>query len=146
MYNNAKGDVEKGEKKMLRVEAERQLMLPSTKPERTLMDPTPNPWISYEKNGNPFNLYHEGLTFSTSVNQNHTHVSPTMALHPPSGYILHPPAPSTQPNVPTYDYRTTTNVSPIVSYPSPPPSLDSPPHDTKVFHTVHGPQIIAQQA
>ncbi|KAF8513004.1 TPT-domain-containing protein [Hysterangium stoloniferum] len=138
MYNGAKGDVEKGEKKRQRVEAERQLMLPSTERERTLMDPTIN--------GNHPDLHRGGLTISTSINQNHTYVSPTMASHPPLGPSLHPPASSAHPNIPTYEYLTTSNISPTVLYPSPPPSLDSSPDDTKAFHTGYQPQIIQQQA
>lgn len=49
MYNNAKGDVEKGENKMRRVEAARDMILPMTKDESKLMGvvderPVPSEW------------------------------------------------------------------------------------------------------
>jgi solute carrier family 35, member E1 len=130
MYNSAKSDVEMGEKKMLRVEAERQLMLPITERERSLMDPTASPRISGEmedkaagRTGN--------LTISTSINQNHTHVSPTMS-HPPLAAMPRAPPSSLHihPNKHMYSHRTVGVASSTGSYPSPPPSLDSPPDGT----------------
>lgn len=145
MYNNAKGDVEKGEKKMLKVEADRQLMLPSTERERRIMDPTASPRISDEVTQNTVKRS-RGMTLTTSINQNHTALSPTSVSHPP--IITHPPPSSlrihttshNKVQIPMYNHRASVVTSPIESYPSPPPSLDSPPDDTATFQAGLRPQ------
>lgn len=151
MYNNAKDDVEKGEKKMLRVEAERQLMLPSTEPERRIMDPTPSPRISGEMDKTAA-ARTRGLTITTSINQNRTTVSPTTLIHPPPAILAHYPPSSlhthmaSQNKAHIYHPRSSALASSTGYYPSPPPSLDSPPDDTLTFQMGLRPQKIAQAA
>lgn len=136
MYNSAKSDVDKGEKKMLRVEAERNLMLPTTEEDHKIMDFT----TDFDEKPYSRNL---GLTISTSISQNHTSLAPTSA-HPsaisqPSSIQIH--------NTPTnmYSYRAPPTSS--ASYPSPPPSLDSPTDDnTNPFNGIVRPIRIAQKA
>lgn len=101
MYNQAKSDVERGESKARRVEAGRQLQLPTTKAE--LITPSGSPRPEYEV------LHH--------------YQPPAPRSHPPmrqmNGMSINIPAskpPGRQP------------ISPTESYPSPPASLDSPPH------------------
>ena len=142
MYNNAKGDVEKGEHKMRRVEAARDLVLPATKddlasdgevtPPRSV---TPAP-ISGMAEVSVTSAY------GRAANPAHHH------HHPPHAYPLSPPLPSTYSSgpfnpAPPPSYSRShpqTNLhikitpppvnkpgSPVDSYPSPPPSIDSPP-------------------
>jgi len=152
MYNTAKGDVEKGEKKMLRVEAERQLMLPVTEEDRRIMDPSPPPQVT-EKAGS------YSLTISTGVQANASQVSPTLS-HPPHASYPHPhpalpvyphqhhPPASIQmrPTIPLYTYQSPTPVPPTGTYPSPPPSLDSPPDESKTFQFRPQRIVLAQRA
>lgn len=146
MYNNAKSDVEKGEKKKLRVEAERQLMLPSTELDSRIMDPTASPRISGEVDEKAPGRS-RSLTVSTSISQNHTHVSPTMAYPPLAAVPRAPPAPlHIHPELHMYSHRTPVVALPTGSYPSPPPSLGSPPDDTAIFRADFKPQRIAQVA
>jgi solute carrier family 35, member E1 len=146
MYNSAKSDVEQGEKKMLRVEADRQLMLPSTERDSRIMDPKASPRISGGMDEKATGRS-RSLTVSTSISQNHTHVSPTMA-YPPLAAIPRPPPSSLhiRPEVYMYNHRTPVVALSTGSYPSPPPSLDSPPDDTTIFHADLKPQRIAQVA
>ncbi|KAI0369140.1 TPT-domain-containing protein [Pilatotrama ljubarskyi] len=130
MYNNAKADVEKGEHKMRRVEAARDLALPTTKAElssdteTTLADGriTPEPLSDMVE------------VAMGSAYGRHAHPPSAAAPHAP----MHPPQPPTysrthpSPNLhititPPSATKPTHIVSPVDSYPSPPPSLDSPP-------------------
>ncbi|KAF8587868.1 TPT-domain-containing protein [Ramaria rubella] len=143
LYNSAKDDVEKGEKKMLRVEAERQMMLPTADWDRRIMDPTPSPRISRKMEETVTGS--RSLTISTSVSHNHTYVSPTMASHPPLAAPRHDPHSSLHihQGIPMYSYQPSSKASPTGSYPSPPPSLDSPSNDI-TFHASIRPQTVAQ--
>ncbi|GJJ11516.1 hypothetical protein Clacol_005749 [Clathrus columnatus] len=138
MYNSAKGDVEKGEKKMLRVEAERHLVLPTTEEDHMIMTGDLSEEKPYSRN--------RGLTISTSVNQHHTSLAPTSshpsAVSQPSSIQLH----STPTNM--YSYRTPPPAPSTTSYPSPPLSLDSPTDDhiNNAFNGIVRPIRIAQKA
>jgi len=121
MYNNAKGDVERGEKKMRRVEAAREMMLPTTKADARMMSGTETP---------PSEI---SLSTSDSAESSALGSASTMHgrprapsyhnghVHPPNNLSVKitPPVFSSSPK----DGRI---ISPTDSYPSPPPSLDSP--------------------
>jgi solute carrier family 35 protein E1 len=148
MYNNAKGDVEKGEKKMRMVEAQRELMLPSTRADGKMMSGVETPPNEIEEQ--------ERIAISTGTGKGskmgtigrprgmtltHLHPSPKLQHHIPVPSIpqsathtplhghghpnLHikitPPIPTKTPPISRHVH------SPMDSYPSPPPSLDSPP-------------------
>lgn len=124
MYNNAKSDVEKGENKMRRVEAAREMILPSTREEHRMMHSSNSPALSENEE--------EPISVSSGVERG-AYSSPLTA-HPPSatqpvhhGYPnpnLHikivPPSLGS-PGLP----KSTT--SPVDSYPSPPLTHESPP-------------------
>ena len=141
MYNSAKGDVEKGEHKMRRVEAARDLALPTTKAE--LSDGE----ISREATPVPLSGMAD-VTLSSAygrIPHSATHhpplsvvTAPFPAAAPPSSYSAghYDVPPSFARSHPHHNLQikitppsaTKTHVvSPIDSYPSPPPSLDSPP-------------------
>lgn len=146
MYNSAKGDVEKGEKKMLRIEAERQLMLPTSGRDTRIMHPTTSPRISGEMEEKEASTRSRSITISTSINQNHTHVSSTMSYPPLAASPRVPPASfHIHPNKVTYSRITDVALS-SGTYPSPPPSLHSPPKDTVIFRADLRPSRIAQAA
>lgn len=156
MYNSAKGDVEKGENKMRRVEAARDLILPSTNAEDMMirgMDTLPlteAPVISVTAMemttvyGRPRNMsiasqrspiHHPSRpsypTISPSGPQPHNHNHPNLHVKLPA----------------TISIPKRGTVSPLDSYPSPPPSLDesplpSPaflPMDSKELHQLRAP-------
>lgn len=125
MYNNAKSDVERGEKKMRRVEAARDMILPSTKADTRIMNGTETP-PSFET---------EPQSASTGLGPESSSIygrprAPTVNTHPPHAHnTRHPsftPALTIMVTPPTKNDGTRM-VSPLDSYPSPPPSLDSPP-------------------
>lgn len=137
MYNSAKSDVDKGEKKMRRVEAEKQMILPTTEADRRIMD------MTTDLDEKPHSRNH-ALTISTSISQNHTSLAPTSS-HPPSvpqpSFIQLHNSPTN-----TYGYRAPP-ASSSASYPSPPPSLDSPTDDnTNSLYGIVRPVRIAQKA
>ncbi|EIW59787.1 TPT-domain-containing protein [Trametes versicolor FP-101664 SS1] len=140
MYNNAKGDVEKGEHKMRRVEAARDLALPTTKAELesdTEVSPgdvradaiAPEPLAAMPE-------YSMGSAYGRLANA-HAHPPPAVPAAPPSRHAPPPPLSysRTHPNSnlhititpPSATKATYATSSPVDSYPSPPPSLDSPP-------------------
>jgi len=126
MYNNAKGDVEKGEKKMLRVEAANKMMLPSTRADARMMAGNEIPPESY------------------SMPPHDMAVTSATGLGSPSVIHGRPRAPSAASHLNTYNLSVKITPpslsakhspndrmpSPTDSYPSPPPSLDSPPSAT----------------
>ncbi|KAI0642114.1 TPT-domain-containing protein [Trametes meyenii] len=161
MYNNAKGDVEKGEHKMRRVEAARDLALPTTKAElssdtelepsnRTERAITPEPLsgmaevsmgAAYGRHAHPpphsYTYPHAALPAPQAPAQAPTLVQSTPAPAHEHKHG-HTPAPlsfsRTHPNAnlhititPPSATKLAYNISPVDSYPSPPPSLDSPP-------------------
>lgn len=123
MYNNAKGDVEKGENKMRRVEAARDLMLPSTREELGTDDELRTP-VEGETTATE-NLVVHGRPRATSVAAPHPppHHPSTHAPLPPLQIHITPPTASK-------DFGRRSATSPTESYPSPPPSIDSPPSNT----------------
>jgi solute carrier family 35 protein E1 len=125
MYNAAKGDVERGENKMRRVEAQKDLMLPSTSAEVRMMNGSPAPESQKE---------HSPVPFSTSSAYTATQQQPLMFAHShrlPHRHQAprHLPALNT-----TLKPQLTSVISPTESYPSPPPSSESPP--TSPVHLV----------
>ena len=128
MYNDAKGDVEKGEDKMRRVEAARDLMLPSTKAEEMMMsgnestiaqNPTESiasgAWgLTGGLHGRPRKLS------STTQRPMYTH-EPSIP-HPHLQIKVTPPSAPTSISIPKHNL-----VSLLDPYPSPPPSLDDSP-------------------
>ncbi|KIJ55129.1 hypothetical protein M422DRAFT_151145 [Sphaerobolus stellatus SS14] len=149
MYNQSKGDVEKGEKKMLRVEAERQMMLPVTEEDRKIMDPSTSPHVSGEWNEKSRGYPASGLTIGTGVQASHVSALPVFPSYPPHVPQPHQTPSSMQihPTIPVYNYRASVT-SPTGSYPSPPPSLDSPTEENQTFHGGFRPQriVVAQRA
>lgn len=142
MYNNAKSDVEKGEHKMRRVEAARDLALPTTKAELAsdgevtpTRGVTPEPVLGMAEVG-VTSAY--GRLPHAAPNPPPAHPSmPPHAPPPPSsygtGHYSIPPSYSrSHPHAHlqikiTPPSASKSIVSPVDSYPSPPPSLDSPP-------------------
>lgn len=122
MYNTAKSDVERGEKKMRRVEAVKEMMLPSTKADARMMsgDETPPPEFEEVVGGT-------AETTGTGIGSNAAHLygRPHHVHPPPLSVKITPPNFSNVKISPTREPR-----SPHDSYPSPPPSLDSPPSQT----------------
>ncbi|KAJ7931702.1 triose-phosphate transporter family-domain-containing protein [Mycena leptocephala] len=111
MYNNAKSDVERGEKQMRRVEAARDLALPTTKEDARMMAGSPEPSAETTGTGGVSIVYGRPRAPSASG------PPPT---HPPHGHAhghLHTHAHPHGHAPPLDDPH---------SYPSPPPSIDSP--------------------
>lgn len=176
MYNNAKSDVERGENKMRRVEAARDLMLPTTKADtRLMMNGTPPPEVAPDQSqaiGETTGMgltsaapYGRGRINTAPVSMSHSHSQSHNHPHPhiqSSTAVLSPPSLSLKivPSIPTgasvkpispsalkeKEFNATRPViSPTDSYPSPPPSLDSPPSDTvPLGYAAHGGQLQAR--
>ncbi|KAH9852634.1 TPT-domain-containing protein [Lenzites betulinus] len=138
VYNNAKSDVEKGEHKMRRVEAARDFALPTTKAElesdsETTLETQRANAITPE----PLGAMPE-YTMSSAYGR-HAHANANAHVHiplpsivtapppPPSYSRTHPAANLHITITPPSATKATHIASPIDSYPSPPPSLDSPP-------------------
>lgn len=150
MYNNAKSDVERGENKMRRVEAARDMLLPTTKADTRLMNGTNSPppelptsaeatgatSMSGFVYGRPRGVsmagasydHHDMLAFPPP--HTHRHVpSPqnlTIKITPPHNVMKSP--------IRDQDVH----ISPTDSYPSPPPSIDSPPSTSVPLGHAHG--------
>jgi solute carrier family 35 protein E1 len=141
MYNNAKGDVEKGENKMRRVEAARDLMLPSTKSEDRMMSGIDTHLLDEAAlvhtttigmataYGRPRTMSIPSQRSPVHHNQhlppphNHNH-SDAQVKSPPPSY-----PPPTMISIPKRD-----PLSLLDSYPSPPASLDeTPPSSPAIF-------------
>lgn len=135
MYNNAKSDVEKGEKKMRRVEAARDLMLPTTKTDSRLMagtDYPPDFAVAETTSRGLGSAYGRPRSASSTTSHtfHHPHASPQhhQYPHPTNNLSIKVTSPVLNTKLsPIKDIRIS---SPVDSYPSPPPSLDSPPSDT----------------
>jgi solute carrier family 35 protein E1 len=132
MYNNAKGDVEKGEKKMRRVAADRGLMLPTTVSEsRVTVGSEKAPRFETSVVGStgamgPGSAYPRSASSMTSHTLHHPYSIPQP--HPFPTHHLQPsilPVNMKQPPK-NLNIRIT---SPIASYPSPPSSVGSPPSE-----------------
>ena len=129
MYNNAKGDVDKGEKKLRRMEAAKDMMLPTTKADSRMMLGTesPPPETTTE-NSNP----------SEAIMGSGTVYGRTWGGQSISG-VGHQAAFSHQqhrPSAPSFHLQTSKDIPskkeilPLELYPSPPSSQDSPPSQT----------------
>lgn len=149
MYNNAKGDVEKGEKKVTRVQAARDLTLPTTKSEshllsdtetppnehaQTFAQPDPRPTVTGIPNGS---VYARPRGMSIHKSGPNTHRSsqkhPRMIPVPPISTFTNHVSQNDCPIKPSTSKRESISlriVSPVDPYPSPPPSLDSPTSHT----------------
>jgi len=120
MYNNAKGDVEYGEKKLRRIEAAKSFMLPTTQGESRMMlgtDTPPNEIAASQQDeisGLGSGTVYGPVSISGNGYQHHRLV-PTPAIHIKTNVEL--PVGKE-------------NVNSSVLYPSPPPSNDSPPSQT----------------
>ncbi|KAH9893514.1 triose-phosphate transporter family-domain-containing protein [Cubamyces lactineus] len=134
MYNAAKGDVEKGEHKMRRVEAARDLALPMSKAELS-SDSEMMPERERVSAITPEPVSGMAEVAMSSAYGRHPHPQPRAYPHshakPPSLLPIHPPH-RTHPNLhinitPPTATKPSMATSPVDSYPSPPPSLDSPP-------------------
>ncbi|KAJ4000806.1 triose-phosphate transporter family-domain-containing protein [Lentinula boryana] len=122
MYNNAKGDVEKGEKKMMRVEAARELKLPTTNADARMMSGTDTPPEAYSMPQTD-----TAMTSATGLGSGSIHGrprAPSAVSHLNSHNLS---VKITPPSFNTKKSPKDRTASPTDSYPSPPPSLDSPP-------------------
>ena len=122
MYNNAKGDVEKGEKKLRRMEAAKDLILPTTKEDSKILLGTETPpselapSYGVEASGlGSGTVYGRARGLSLTGNGQHQHHRP-----PPASLHI-----KTGESIPTIKETG----SPVDLYPSPPLSHDSPPSD-----------------
>lgn len=144
MYNKAKGDVEKGEKKMRRVEAARDMLLPTTKVDMRIISGVDTP--PQESDSQNERAETSGMILGSIKTRPRNTSTSTHFLHPPQRHENPLPIIISQDagmfHKPTIDTNTTLyNIqSPPVSYPSPPPSNDSPPYATSSlpeFHEFH---------
>jgi solute carrier family 35 protein E1 len=137
LYNKAKGDVEKGEKKLRRIEAARDMMLPTTKEDSKMMlgTDTPPEMTSEHQAAEILgvgsgSVYGRARGFSLSAHgqsmfsQQHYRPPPSASLHI-----------KTSENILTVK---DTVGSPVDLYPSPPPSNDSPPSESIPLPASHG--------
>ncbi|KAJ7696443.1 triose-phosphate transporter family-domain-containing protein [Mycena rosella] len=140
MYNNAKSDVERGEKQMRRVEAARDMALPTTKADARMMSGAGEAAPSAETTGaQGAPLMHGRARAPSSAGLLQQHAPPP----PPHGHAhphFHPTPPLT--------IRVTAPppVSPTDSYPSPPPSLDSPRSSPTRAHVLFEPRRVPAAA
>lgn len=161
MYNNAKSDVERGEKKMTRVQAARDMMLPTTKAESCVLSGAKTPPNEYAP---PLPDPSSHARSATAVPNGTVHSRPRgMSIRTPRttiGYQQHRPPKTISMEVVTSQIQSNATkptfkkesislriTSPVGSYPSPPPSLDSPTSHTiplpDTFFQGHG---LAQRA
>ena len=136
MYNNAKGDVDKGEKKLRRMEAAKDMMLPTTKEDSRMMLGTDSP---------PSERISEYTNASASVMGSGTVYGRTRGLSIPG--VGHQAAFSQQqhrPSASSFHLKTSKDMpsrkdtSPLEIYPLPPLSHDSPSSQTTVEQPAHG--------
>ena len=128
MYNNAKGDVDKGEKKLRRMEAAKDMMLPTTKEDSRMLLGTESPpleMISEYTNANATvmgsgTVYGRARGFSISG----------VGHQAPFSHQHHRPPTSTLHIKTSKDMPPVKEMSPPDLYPSPPPSHDSPTSQT----------------
>ena len=128
MYNNAKGDVDKGEKKLRRMEAAKNMMLPTTKGDSRMMLGTESPppeTVPEHTNASATSGTMYGRTWG---GQSIPGVGQPAAF--PHQHHQH------RPSVPSFHIQTSKDIPsrkeiPLVElYPSPPSSQGSPPSQT----------------
>jgi solute carrier family 35, member E1 len=119
MYNQAKGDVERGEKQVRRVEATREMILPSTKDEVRMLDETATPGVIEERQP----LY--------PLRPTHLHHLSGVHLPPLNIELAHAAFTS------KHNTIISAGIDQAYPYPSPPRSIDSPPPEsTNLVHPV----------
>ncbi|KAG2141236.1 triose-phosphate transporter family-domain-containing protein [Suillus clintonianus] len=130
MYNTAKSDVERGENRMRRVEATRDMMLPINRTEEKLLNgsspPTPVP-------GTPELpvAATTGMGPHSAGGRPRVQIPTNGRLHSDSHGYGHPNLHiQISPKDPSSIFSKRHNISPTEPYPSPPPSIDSPPSNT----------------
>jgi solute carrier family 35 protein E1 len=123
MYNNAKGDVDKGEKKLRRMEAANDMMLPTTKADSRMMLGTESETISEHTNASAATMGSGTVYGRTWGGQSISGVGHQAAF---SHQQHRPPASSFHIHT-SKDMPLRKDISPLELYPSPPSSQDSPP-------------------
>jgi solute carrier family 35 protein E1 len=130
MYNTAKSDVERGEHRMRRVEATREMMLPINRTEEKLLNGSSPPSPMLSSSALP-----GGAATTTGSYSN----AGRPRIHPPINGHLYPDGrepghPNLHIHISPKDlsaiFSKRNTISPTEPYPSPPPSLDSPPTKT----------------
>lgn len=136
MYNSATSDVERGETKMRRVEATRDMMLPSNRVEEQLLNgstpSSPSSWVKSvvsSTTGRKSRLQFPPLPPGSTQAQ-----SPDMPKSSLEGQLSARVAPLSLSLAFT---KRAGIISPTDPYPSPPPSLDYPSTDTASFTYPH---------
>ncbi|KAF5316408.1 hypothetical protein D9619_006307 [Psilocybe cf. subviscida] len=141
MYNNAKGDVEKGEKKLRRLEATKDMMLPTTKEDMKILsgaDTPPelageyplNEASGVEMGSGAIYGRARGGSNATGFTQPHYRPPPMSALHIKTQSEI---IPTRKDGLP-------------VLYPSPPPSEHSPPSETIPLPIAHSYTVQEQRS
>jgi solute carrier family 35 protein E1 len=128
MYNNAKGDVDKGEKKLRRMEAAKDMMLPTTKADSRMMlgtESPPSETISEYTNASAA-IVGSGTVYGRTWGQSISGVGHQAAF---SHQQHRPPASSFHIQT-SKDMPSRKEIPPPELYPSPPSSQDSPPSQT----------------
>ncbi|KAI6114764.1 triose-phosphate transporter family-domain-containing protein [Pisolithus croceorrhizus] len=126
MYNASKGDVEKGEKTMRRVEAMRNMVLPSTRADEKLLNRSvsSSPRLSeVETNSSTVATGLARAQYTTGVPQEGYSQPRALRIDLSSPAFFFPP----------FRKRGTKAVSPTEPYPSPPLSVDSPSVQLETF-------------
>ncbi|KDQ18977.1 hypothetical protein BOTBODRAFT_103434 [Botryobasidium botryosum FD-172 SS1] len=140
MYNEAKGDVERGENRVRRIEARKEMVLPSTKAEQKVLEgvspsPTPSPSPSHY----PLSSYPVAQTGHAPYSP--YSISSSVARSPVHASSMHHALPPVNTSLPYTSHTTYTPYAPYAqkakgkegrdelaqSYPSPPLSNDDSP-------------------
>lgn len=132
MYNESKADVEKGEQKMRRVEAARGLMLPTTREDGRMMSGTssPPPTLHPQYQNDVFAAEASGAGLASASSYERGRAP---SLYPSLNNYVYPTSAGLKVDTtPLHRYGSTIKdekhaTSPVDSYPSPPPSVHSPP-------------------
>lgn len=130
LYNMAKSDVERGENRMRRVEATREMMLPINRTEEKLLNGSspPSPRLDASK---------FSVGAATGMGSHSTAGRPRVQI-PTNGYLHSDGCDTGHPNLHIHIspkdlpsiFSKRNASSPTEPYPSPPPSIDSPPSKT----------------
>ncbi|OAX41252.1 TPT-domain-containing protein [Rhizopogon vinicolor AM-OR11-026] len=130
MYNMAKSDVERGEHRMRRVEAAREMMLPINRTEEKLLNGSTPPSPMQSASELPVGAA-TGMGSYSSTGRPRVQIPTNGHLHPDGRETGHPNLHiHISPKDPSAIFSKRNTSSPTDSYPSPPPSLDSPPSNT----------------
>lgn len=125
MYNASKSDVEKGEKTMRRVEAMRNMVLPSTRADEKLLNrsiPSSPRLSEVETNSSTVATGLARVQYTAGVSQE--------GYSQPRALRIDITSPDF---IPSFSKRGTTAISPAEPYPSPPLSIDSPSVQLETF-------------